>query len=69
MSMKVRSFLGKVNIEGLNMMDDQINEWIRRHKVTPIHIKQSHGMERHHGAEAEPILVVTIWYESNDEGF
>lgn len=69
MAIRMHSFLGKVNIEGLHMMDDHVNEWLKRHQVTPIHIKQSFGSERHHGAEAEPILVITVWYEAKEDAF
>lgn len=69
MAIKVHSFIGKVNIEGLHMMDDHINEWMRRNKITPVHIKQVFGTERHHGTNEEPIMITSIWYEHTDNSF
>jgi len=69
MSMKVTTFVGKTNLEGLKHMDNQINDWLRRNKVEPLHIKQSFGMERHHGASEEPVLVVSVWYHAEDQEF
>lgn len=67
--MKVHTFVGKISIEGLQQMDDLINAWLERNGVTPIQIKQSLGMERHHGgASEEPVLVISVWYEPEDEG-
>jgi hypothetical protein len=66
--MKVQTFVGKVSIEGLHKMDDQINNWLKRNKITPITITQSFGSERHHdGRNAEPIVVTSIWYEPGEE--
>lgn len=62
--MKVQTFVGKIGIEGLSMMDDQINAWLKESNVTPAHVKQSLGMERHHGgASEEPVLVISVWYD------
>ena len=65
--MKLQTFVGKVNIEGLHHMDDHINAWLQRTGVTPIHIKQSFGNERGKGANEEPVVVITIWYEGDDK--
>ena len=66
--MKVQSFLGKVTIEGLHQMDHHINEWLKRRRVTPLHIKQSFGSEKFHdGRNQEPIVVITVWYEGEEE--
>ncbi|HNZ48471.1 MAG TPA: hypothetical protein PLZ53_04545 [Candidatus Hydrogenedentes bacterium] len=62
--MKVQSFMGKVSMTGLRQMDIQINEWLQRSKVKPIHIKQSFGTDIHHeGRMSEPIVIITVWYE------
>jgi len=62
--MKVQSFMGKVSMTGLRQMDIQINEWLQRSKVKPIHIKQSFGTDIHHeGRMIEPIVIITVWYE------
>ena len=62
--MRVQSFIGKVSITGLQQMDHQINDWLDRTKIKPLHIKQSFGTDIHHdGRGREPIVVVTIWFE------
>ena len=61
--MKIQTFIGKSNIEGLHQMDNHINEWIRRNKVKPITIHQFSGQERHHGQNEEPVVITSIWYE------
>ncbi len=67
-AVKVQTFIGKVSIEGLHQMDQHINEWFRRTKVTPIHVSQSFGADRHHdGRSQEPIIVTSIWYEGGEE--
>lgn len=65
--MKVQSFVGKVNIEGLHQMDDHINKWLRENEIEPLHIKQSFGHERGKGANEEPVVIITIWYEGGEE--
>ena len=65
--MQVQTFIGKSNIEGLHQMDDHINEWMKRYKVSPDHIAQSCGQERHHGQNDEPVVIITVWYESEIE--
>ncbi len=66
--MRVQSFLGKVSIDGLNQLDTHINEWLKRRKVTPTHVTQSFGQDKpHDGRNAEPIIVVTVWYEAEEE--
>lgn len=69
MAIKVHSFVGKVGVEGLHQMDQHINDWMKRNKVAPLHIKQSFGSDKHHdGRGAEPILVISIWYEDAGDG-
>ncbi len=66
--MKVQSFIGKVSIGGLQQMDVQINEWLKRGKITPVHVCQSFGNDIHHdGRGNEPIVVVTVWYEEQHD--
>jgi len=63
--MRVQSFIGKVSITGLQQMDHQINEWLERNHIKLVHVKQSFGSDIHHdGRGREPIVVVTVWYES-----
>lgn len=62
--MRVQSFIGKVSIAGLQQMDLQINEWLERHPVKIMQVKQSFGTDIHHdGRGREPIVVITVWYE------
>lgn len=61
--MKVHTFIGKSCLEGLNMMDEQINEWLNRNHIIPKEVHQSFGNIRHHGANEEPVVVVSVWYE------
>jgi hypothetical protein len=66
--MKVQSFMGKVSSTGLKQMDNQINDWLQRSKVKPVQIKQSFGTDIHHeGRVSEPIVIITVWYEEDDE--
>jgi len=64
---KVQSFIGKVSIGGLQQMDVQINDWLKRSHITPKFIGQSFGSDIHHdGRGSEPIIVVTVWYEDSE---
>lgn len=65
--MKVQTFVGKSNIEGLHQMDSHINEWMRRNDIKPVHICQSCGSERHHGQNDEPVVIITVWYEAESD--
>lgn len=69
MSMKVHTFVGKANLEGLQQMNNHMNDWLRRYKVEPVHIQQSFGQERHHGSADEPVLIISVWYHAEDEEF
>ncbi|MCK5860941.1 MAG: hypothetical protein KAH38_00560 [Candidatus Hydrogenedentes bacterium] len=63
--MRVQSFIGKVSITGLQQMDHQINEWFDSNSIKLLQVKQSFGSDIHHdGRGREPIIVVTIWYET-----
>lgn len=62
--MKVQTFMGKASMEALAQMDHHINDWLARNHITPLHIKQTFGMGRHHdGRSDEPILIISVWYE------
>lgn len=63
--MKVQTFIGKSNIEGLHQMDVHVSEWMRRNKIQPLIINQFSGAERHHGQNEEPIVITSIWYDEN----
>lgn len=65
--MRVQTFMGKAMVEGLAQMDKYINDWIAKHRVTPLHIKQSFGLDRHHdGRNEEPIVIITVWYDESE---
>jgi len=61
--MRVQTFIGKVTMEGLSLMDEHINKWLEQHDVEPKLVKQSFGYERpqQHGQQ-EPAIAVTLWY-------
>ncbi len=63
--MRVQTFIGKSNAEGLHQMDQHINKFMERNNATPAFVKQSAGRERHHGGEEEPIVVISVWYNEN----
>ena len=66
--MKVQSFIGKVSIGGLQQMDQQVNEWMKRAKIKPAYVCQCFGTDIHHdGRGNEPIIVVTVWYEDTGD--
>lgn len=61
--MKVRTFIAKSNLDGLSQCDGQINGWLERENIEVLFVKQSCGMERHHGQSSDPIVVTSIWYK------
>ena len=65
--LKVQSFMGKVTHDGLHHMDDHINTWLKSHKVKPLEIKQSFGVERLRGDVEEPVVIITLWFEAEEE--
>ena len=67
MSMKMKTFVGKASIEGLQQMEDQVNNWLKRNKIEPVTVKQSFGTERHHGAGEERVLVISLWFHPPDD--
>ncbi|HOH29094.1 MAG TPA: hypothetical protein PLC40_05430 [Candidatus Hydrogenedentes bacterium] len=66
--MQVQSFIGKVSITGLQQMDHQINEWLVKTTPKVTFVKQSFGTDLHHDGRArEPIVVITLWYETGKD--
>lgn len=62
--MRVRTFVGKVSVEGLRLMDDQINQWMEQNAIEPQRITQTFGKDSHHDtASMEPVVITSIWYE------
>lgn len=61
--MKVKTFIAKSNLDGLAQCDGQINAWIERENAQVQFVLQSSGTERHHGQNADPIVVTSIWYK------
>ena len=62
--MKVRTFMGKVSMEGLDQMDIQVNRWMDKNNIEPIHIRQCFGSDQHHdGRNMEPIIIMSVFYE------
>jgi hypothetical protein len=65
--MRVQTFLGKVNMESLRVMDEQINDWLTHNSITPSHITQAMGVEIvGDKSNAEPVVITSIWYEGID---
>jgi hypothetical protein len=61
--MRVQTFIGKVTMDGLNLMDEHINKWLEEHNVEPKLVKQSFGYERPQlQGQQEPVIIVTVWY-------
>ncbi len=61
--MRVQTFIGKVTMDGLGLMDEHINRWLEQHNVEPKLVKQSFGYERpQQQGQQEPVIVVTVWY-------
>ena len=61
--MRVRTFVGKVSIEGLRQMDEIINHWFETHEVEPKFITQTYGTEQHHEVSCEePVVITSVFY-------
>ena len=61
--MRVQTFLGKVTVDALRQMDDNINQWLEAHQTKPLVITQTFGYERHHdGGAQEPVVITSVWY-------
>jgi hypothetical protein len=62
-NMRVQTFIGKVSSESLRIMDEQINQWLRKNQVEPKLVNQSFGYECHRLHEGqEPVIVTSVWY-------
>lgn len=62
--MKVQTFMGKIGIEALHQMDENINRWLADHEVAPTRITQCFGHERdRQGRGEEPVVITSVWYE------
>jgi len=60
-AVRVRSFHGRLNDDGLRRMDDRINEWLDTHKE--IEVKNVTSCIGQWDDKAkEPALVLTVWY-------
>lgn len=67
MAIKVKTFVGKCNMEGLHQMDDHINEWLKRNDVAIRQITQTFGEERFHGGNSEPVVITSVWHDVKDD--
>ncbi len=65
--MRVQTFLGKVHMEALRLMDEQINDWMKHNNITPTHITQTMGVEIvGDKTNSEPVVITSIWFEDGD---
>jgi len=61
--MRVKTFLGKVNVEALRLMDEQVNEWLEENEVEPKLVTQAMGLEQFADtSHSEPVVVTSVWY-------
>jgi len=61
--MRVQTFIGKISIEGLRLMDAHINDWMAANKIEPKKITQCYGLDEHRETmSSEPVVVTSIWY-------
>jgi len=61
--MRVESFVGKVSLECLKLLDGQVNEWLETSKVEPRLVTQTFAYEGDHfHGQQQPVIVVSIWY-------
>ena len=65
--MRVQTFVGKVGMDSLRQMDQQINHWLKQNNVEPKFVTQTFGYEPHREVNNnEPVIVTSIWYISGD---
>jgi hypothetical protein len=58
---RVRSFHGRLSAQGLEYMDNQINEWLDQHP--DVEVKQvTSNVGIFEGKMREPALILNIWY-------
>jgi hypothetical protein len=61
--MRVRTFIGKVSMEGIRQMDETINAWLKENSVEPKIVNQQYGIDSHHETSSqEPVLITSVWY-------
>jgi hypothetical protein len=60
-SIRVRSFHGKLSEQGMDFMDNQINEWLDNHPEIEIKFVTS-AIGTFEGKIREPALVLNVWY-------
>jgi hypothetical protein len=60
--MRAQTFLGIVSMESLKVMDEHMNNWLKRNSVEPKQITQTFGFEHHHQEGEQPVLITTVWY-------
>ena len=62
--MRVHTFVGKLSMEGLGRMDEQINVWLETNGITPAIVTQTVGTDHHRETSSqEPVLITSLWYE------
>jgi len=60
-AIRVRSFHGRLSDEGMEFMDNKINEWIDEHPDVEVKLVTT-TIGTYEGKIREPALVVNVWY-------
>jgi hypothetical protein len=60
--MRAQTFVGKVSVDSLRVMDEHMNNWLQRNNVEPKQITQTFGFENHHAEGEQPVLITTVWF-------
>ncbi len=60
-AIRVRTFHGKLSEQGMDFMDNQINEWLDNHPEIEIKFVTS-AIGQFEGKIREPALVLNVWY-------
>jgi hypothetical protein len=60
-AIRVRSFHGRLSDEGMNYMDDKINDWLDNHQEIEVKFVTT-AIGQYEGKIREPALVLNIWY-------
>lgn len=63
--MRVKTIIGKSNVDGLQLMDKHVNSWMEEDNIRPLHVTQTFGHERIHGGDEECVIITSIWYDDN----
>jgi hypothetical protein len=58
---RVRSFHGRLSDEGLNFIDDKINEWLDQHPEIEVKFVTS-NIGVFEGKIRDPALILNVWY-------